>query len=384
MIRAIVVDDEKPAIDALRDLLHDYSDIELVGQFTNPHQALSRIGDLDYEIAFLDIEMPGINGLELGERLLEADPSTDIIYITAFDAYAVEAFEISALDYLMKPVSPRRMKKTMERLRTRQASAQAAPDPPLADRPRRVLCFGQFDIALEAQDGEGDSRIAWRTAKARELLAYLVQHRGKLVRKSQIWEAIWPGLEISRAVVYLHTCIYQIRKSLKQCRLEKQIRIRFVQDGYQLTLHDIDSDVDAFLRGTSFVDGSEAPDWEALERAERLYGDGYLTVEDFLWALEVRRELEMRYIETVKRLAERDEALGRDASAIRRWNALIRVDPYNEDGHERLLLLYAKVGDRSALARHYQRMTEQMQDELGLDPRPAAAELYRRLLSSMD
>jgi DNA-binding SARP family transcriptional activator len=166
--------------------------------------------------------------------------------------------------------------------------------------------------------------------------------------------------------------------------MEQQIIIRFVQDGYQLTLHDIDSDVDAFLRGTSSVEGSAAPDWGALEMAEGQYGSGYYAWDDFPWALNVHRELELRYIETVKRLAERDEALGRDLSAMKRWNELVRLDPYNEDGHERLLLLYARAGDRSSLIRHYKEMADQLRAELGIDPRPAAAELYRRLLSSME
>jgi two-component system LytT family response regulator len=381
MIRAIIVDDEKPAINALQDLLSEYDDIELVGQFMNPYQALSRIGELAFDIAFLDIEMPEMNGLELGERLLEADPSKDIIYITAYDAYAVEAFEVCALDYLLKPVSPRRMKKTLERLRTKQAGAKEISEPPLGGNPCRVLCFGRFEVVLEGEDG---LFIPWRIAKVRELLAYLVHFRGQIVRKSNILEALWPELEVDRAAVYLHTCIYQIRKTLKQYRMAKHLEVRFIRDGYQLTVHPFDCDVDVFLRGISSGERAEEPTLEALEAAEQLYGSGYYAQDDFPWALGSQRELEAKYMEAVKRLAQHDSVQDRDLLAIRRWSELARLDPYNEEYHEQLLRLYAKTGERALVIRQYNQMVELLRDELDIDPRPAAVELYRSLLSSME
>jgi two-component SAPR family response regulator len=381
MIRAIVVDDEKHAINVLQDLLSDYRDIELIAQFTSPYQALSSIGELAFDIAFLDIEMPGMNGLELGERLLEADASIDIVYITAFDAYAVEAFEVCALDYLLKPVSSRRMKKTMERIRAKRYGIKTEPEPLPEDSPCRVRCFGRFEIVLEGADSP---YIPWRTAKARELLAYLVHYRGQRVGKPSILEAVWPGLEADRASVYLHTCIYQIRKTIKQYRMENQISVRFIQDGYQLTLSGVGCDVDVFVCSAASGEEGAEPDWGSLEAAERLYAGGYYTQDDFPWAAEAQRELEASYIHTVQRLAERDAAHGLDLSAVRRWGELVRLEPYNEDYHDQLLRLYAKAGDRASVIKHYKQMAALLREELHLDPRPATEQLVRSLLSTME
>ncbi|MFS0724185.1 response regulator [Paenibacillus sp. 1P07SE] len=386
VIRAIVVDDEMHAINALKDLLMDYPDIELVGQFMNPSQALAGIGGLAFDIAFLDIEMPELNGLELGERLLEARPSTDIIYITAFDAYAVEAFEVHALDYLLKPVSPRRMKKTIERLRVRVASAEVPLEVLQENRmPVRIVCFDRFEIAPQGVQGAEVSYINWRTAKFRELLAYLIHCKGEIVRKTMIHEALWPELEAERAAVYLHTCIYQIRKTLKHYGMGDQMKIQFIQDGYRLTLHGIVSDADEFLQKAG---GDSTPaadtDWNALEEAEDLYGSGYYALDDFHWAQGRQRKLEAKYIQVVNRLAVRDSAQARDASAIRRWRRLVELDPYNEHYHEELLRLYARQGERASVIKHFKQLNALMREELNIAPRPATVELYRHLLSAME
>ncbi len=115
MIRTLLVDDERPARDRLRQLLSGFSDVEVVGEAEDGDQALERIAETHPDLLFLDIQMPGRTGLEVAMSL--EPPRPKIIFCTAFDQYAIEAFEHNAVDYLLKPVSRMRLGKAMDHLR---------------------------------------------------------------------------------------------------------------------------------------------------------------------------------------------------------------------------------------------------------------------------
>ena len=115
MIRALLVDDEQPARERLRQLLAAHADLEIVGEAEDGEQAIEKILELRPELVFLDIQMPGCSGLEVAASL--PNPCPRIIFCTAFDEYAVDAFELQAIDYLLKPVSRARLDKSLGRVR---------------------------------------------------------------------------------------------------------------------------------------------------------------------------------------------------------------------------------------------------------------------------
>src|SRR3984885_9094476 len=110
-ITALIIDDERTARVELRRMLADYPAIEVVGEASNADEAEELIRKAKPDIIFLDIQMPGRSGFDLLESLISVPI---VIFVTAFDAYAVKAFEVSALDYLMKPVREERFAKAME------------------------------------------------------------------------------------------------------------------------------------------------------------------------------------------------------------------------------------------------------------------------------
>jgi two-component system response regulator LytT len=121
-LRTIVVDDEQLARDELGYLLGQVGGIEVIGQAGNGVEALATIGRLRPDLVFLDVQMPGLTGFEVARRLLDADtPSatSHIIFVTAFDRHAIEAFEVNAVDYLLKPVDPARLGTAIARARRR-------------------------------------------------------------------------------------------------------------------------------------------------------------------------------------------------------------------------------------------------------------------------
>jgi len=123
MIRAYVVDDEKLAVQRLTRLLTDTGRVSVAGSATDPHDALDALRTADVDVIFLDIQMPEMTGLELVDRL---DRNIPVIFTTAYDRYAVSAFELEALDYLLKPIEAERLEKALDKLE--RLRGQAAPD----------------------------------------------------------------------------------------------------------------------------------------------------------------------------------------------------------------------------------------------------------------
>jgi two-component system, LytTR family, response regulator len=127
-MKALLIDDERLARNELRRLLAAHPDIEIVGEAVDVEDALEKVTALKPSLLFLDVQMPGADGFSLLERL--EPPLPAVIFTTAYDEFAVKAFEFNALDYLLKPVDPNRLIAALERLRSREtASLPGAPAP---------------------------------------------------------------------------------------------------------------------------------------------------------------------------------------------------------------------------------------------------------------
>ena len=121
-LRAVIVDDEQLARDELGYLLGRVGGIEVIGQAGNGVEALTTIDRLQPDLVFLDVQMPGLTGFEVARRLLDVQAGSQIIFVTAFDQHAIEAFEVNAVDYLLKPVDPARLEVAVQRARKRISS----------------------------------------------------------------------------------------------------------------------------------------------------------------------------------------------------------------------------------------------------------------------
>ena len=143
-MRAIIIDDERLARKELKSLLKDYHEIEIVDECASPEEALKSIEKHNPDLLFLDIQMPEKTGFDL---LQELDKSPKVVFVTAFDEYAVKAFEVNALDYLMKPVDPERLKETMAKVLSEDIE-----DEELYDFPDRGILSSNDQIFIK--DGE--------------------------------------------------------------------------------------------------------------------------------------------------------------------------------------------------------------------------------------
>jgi DNA-binding LytR/AlgR family response regulator len=134
LLTALIVDDEPPARAELRYHLEQHADVQVVGEAANAREAERLLTALSYDVVFLDIQMPGLSGLDLAARLKSlkeaGQPVPHVVFVTAHDRYAVAAFDVPAVDYLLKPVDKDRLSATLDRLRGRNAVAPAVPPTP--------------------------------------------------------------------------------------------------------------------------------------------------------------------------------------------------------------------------------------------------------------
>src|SRR5690625_3369011 len=115
-MKAVLIDDEKMVLTYLEELLSDYETINVVGTFTNPQDGKEFIETEKVDVAFLDINMPEYNGMEIAKDIRKTNPDLMIIFVTAHDEYAIDSFEVQATDYVVKPILKERIDKTIKRI----------------------------------------------------------------------------------------------------------------------------------------------------------------------------------------------------------------------------------------------------------------------------
>lgn len=116
-IKCILVDDERLALEEIQYLLETIPEIEIIGQGRNGPEAIKLVQELEPDLMFLDVQMPGLNGFEVVEQLIKMDNLPQVVFVTAYDQYAVKAFEVNVVDYLLKPVEKNRLEKAIQRVR---------------------------------------------------------------------------------------------------------------------------------------------------------------------------------------------------------------------------------------------------------------------------
>jgi two-component system LytT family response regulator len=218
-LRAILVDDEPYAREHLTTRLMAHTEIEIVGEAEDVASAFALVGSERPDVIFLDIEMPKKTGFALLPKLEAINPQPAIIFVTAFDEYAIKAFEVNALDYLTKPVSADRLAKTLLRLNKRLGSERGTP-----------LLTKESDKRLEAEDLVLlREKSLTMMVKSSEIAAIESQgdytriflHEGKTLMMKQtlsFWESQLPSdlfAKISRSLLVNRTSVAQMeRKSL--------------------------------------------------------------------------------------------------------------------------------------------------------------------------
>lgn len=224
-LNVLAVDDERLAVFNLAWTLDQISLVGDVQWFLTAKEALDWLDANEVDVAFLDIEMRDMNGLELARRIAEKHPSTSIVFLTGYSEYAVEAFRMKAYGYLLKPVAKRDVERELKGIYARLEAAEGsgtAGDKALPHALLRVQTFGDFEAFLP--DG---SPLHFTRRMCKEVLAYLVDRRGAGVTSAELASVVLAGRPYDRSnQKYLQTVISDLVKSLKAVHAEGVI-VRF-------------------------------------------------------------------------------------------------------------------------------------------------------------
>lgn len=341
--RTIIVDDEQPALTKLTYLLEAYDDFELIGAFDNADDVLNSVEKLRPQVAFLDIAMPGHNGMELASILqARSTDRIEIIFITAFDQYAVSAFEINAADYLLKPVSKERFHKSI--LRIQDMFASAMPDPSgfaSAELSRPMLhAFGKLEIT-----GCSIIQPEWRTAKVRELFALFLQNRPNGIYRQTLLKTLWGNLSEEKALSNLNTCNYYLRKFLKETQTD--ISLKYKRGYYSLDLGSVVCDADIFERAETMAASLSEKNLRDVLYAASLYRGKYFEDVKCDWANLLRDQYDIRYAGLRVNIASYYASAGQLKEANSQAAMALDIDPLCENAWKLLLKNYKASDDRT-------------------------------------
>ena len=247
------------------------------------------------------------------------------------------------------------------------ATAPAAPaDPATAARRLSVDLLGPMAVHVGGRTVSG-----WRTAKARDLLAYLIFSGDRPVTRDQIAEALWPETDPEAGTSALHTALYHLRRALGP---SAEGTVTFAGGAYRFDRESADVDLDRFHRLAA------AAEPEAWRSAIALYRGDLLEGLDYPWCEGPRARARSQYLHSLRRLGEHLRQAHRWGEAAHILQLLVQVDPLAEDGHQALMECYAALGNRSAALQQYRTLVRLLDEELGLAPSAGAQELYKRLI----
>ena len=230
----LAVDDENLQLNKLVDTLKAADPRCEVLSFNNPLVALEAVKQVKIDVAFLDIEMGGMNGVELGKRLKQLNPNINIIFVTGYDQYAIDAYSMHASGYLTKPVSVERIKAELSNLRY--------PMPGGNDANRlKAQCFGQFEVFYN------NKPIKFARSKTKEMLAYLIDKRGAMVSVKELSQALFGEDKGS----YIRNLVADLTQALKELNIEEVFVKRFNSYGIDSSL--ISCDYYDYLKGEPYA-----------------------------------------------------------------------------------------------------------------------------------
>ena len=230
-MKALAVDDEKFMLNALSAAVKFSPDIDEVTEFTSCFAALEWANQNTADVAFLDINMRGIGGLALAEKLLELHPKMKIVFCTGHSEYAVDAFQIHVSGYLMKPITAAAVQREIDHIKLTVETKKLL----------TIRCFGTFEIFF------GGKPLTFKRSKAKEVFAVLTDRRGSGITSKQICAMIWQdNTDDFKNMNYLRQAFSDLRKTLESVGAEDVLLHAGIR--YSLNTELVDCDYFRFLQ----------------------------------------------------------------------------------------------------------------------------------------
>ena len=366
-MRVILIDDEENALDILEILLREIGNVTVAGRFTNPLQGIDAVGALQVDAVFLDIQMPGMLGVDAARRTKAVGPNTQIVFTTAYSEYAVEAFEIQSMDYLLKPFTKERLRNTVSRFTKLLPDKSSEGPEPVAGT--YIQCFGGFQIQT------ANGLLSWKTNKEKELCAFLIHHAGVQVDAATMINSIWPESELDKARAYLYTCISYLRKSFQASNID--LKVNKAGRGYAIDMEGTASDVAEFLAIAETAVSEQALSEKQYEQLTILHKGDYFQGCDFHWAMWRGEELKNKYIQTLRIAYGHFMEIGNMMLAVDSLRHVLAASPDSEKDGRDLIRLYLQADKRNEALKIFRQLDHAVRVNLGVELEEETVRLYK-------
>lgn len=369
-MKIILVDDELKALIHLEEILKNFNYVNIIGKFTNSFHAQKDILLEKPDVVFLDIQMPVINGIDLAETIKRHLPNIHVIFTTAHDSYAIKAFELNAIDYILKPFNFIRVKNALDRISISKKTVNNTKNTPSLPviRTFQALVFSRNFNEDKSLD------IKWRTKNVKGVFMFLLQHRGKFILKDSLLELFWPGFELKKGYAQLYSTIYHIRNTLKS--IDCDIQIVGFENSYKLKLNKTKLDIDEWENSLRRLPYITHENIDMHREILHLYKGDYLENEDYIWIENERERLTSLWVEHILKVAKYLVSTNQVSEAISLYLRLQSTQPYIDTSYYKLMILYSNIGDVKSVESQYDKLQEILLSEHGLEPRDMIKQWY--------
>ncbi|MGM7683659.1 response regulator [Cytobacillus sp. Hm23] len=357
MLKVMIVEDEQPTLDLMNLLISQQPQLTVAGSYTSPIEALEMFAVIRPDVVFLDVEMPEMNGIQLAEKIVQIDQDIQIVFTTAYEQYAVQAFKVYAVDYLVKFVTSDDINRVTSRLLKNHLDKTKLAQINLTTK-TLIQCLGKFEVR-----GEDGTVVKWPTRKTEELFAYFLIHPNQVINKWKLMDMFWT----KNATVNLHTTISRLKKVLKENNMKLQIRN--LNDGYILDVETEYCDLLTFKAYFAHNDKVNKDNLKISERTFQVYKGHLFEMKDYLWVLGVEEELTVMYEKLTRELANyfiKEGDINRSEEVVKTFLTLY---PLHEEMTIFLLNIYASHHIyEKRLKEYYKNYVKLLRDELGVEP----------------
>lgn len=368
MIRAVVIDRDETSVQFLREQI---TNIHIVKVFTSNAFSLQTLEKLRPEIIFMNIDEPTCIHIDLIQYISNHQLLAHLIFIKE-DEQTLEQTYVheTPVKYVVKPYTKKQLEKLMKEIN----DDIIYPNYPVTE----VCLFKYFHIK---KAGNNILNIKWRTAKARELLIYLIQHYGEIVRKDVLVELLWPDASVDKAYDNLYASIYYIRKLLSELHIG--IHIHTHVNGYEIEFHNVTCDVIEFnqLFEEIMSDIRQEVDKQVLihkfNRLKQLYSGEYLEEESYVWKEHLKEKCRVQFLSIARKINQLFIEQEDVTNAILLSLDIQKLYPYMDYSYFTLMKLYSEYGDMENVERQYMKLKTMLYDEFNTEPNEAIKMWYQ-------
>lgn len=357
-MKVMIIDHESAEIQQFQELIMaEEQPLGLtIQRFKTPYEALVSILDELPNIVFLDVKTKKYDGLSIARQIKQQAPEIHIVYVTTDDRYAVDAFEVGAIDYLLPPFTKHRLQNTLQRIKAKRAIPQ--------QHDAKFCCFGH--LALQLPDGQVIKQFKWRTKKAQEVFAYLLMKHDTELRKDFLVDLFWAHLDWNQGMNALYTTIYQIRKTLEGLGIDILIDSR--ENVYSCRLNHVQYGPEQWEERVEKLEEVNEKNIIQCMHYIYLYKGDFLGIYHYSWAEIERLRLRSIWLQLISKATKYLLDKHQYEDVIKIYHYVQTICPEEQDTYVTLMKIYAQLENREAVIANYQALTTMLMTQYDEQP----------------